>query len=138
MESEKQVQQEYSLYLKKTERQGLKKLLSSLVSQEKEHERQLKEVLDDPVIEQAFASSDDDIDPSRFEAKATFTIDMNYNDLLTLIIEREEKAHELYSFIASSTDYDEIKYYFENLASEEKKHRSWTVSRYELEMLSSF
>ena len=138
LKCEQRDQEEYSRYMKKTDRQGLKNLLSSLISQEKEHERQLREVLEDPVIEQAFTKSNQDVDESRFAPDTDFDEGMNYNDLLTLIMDREDKAVQLYQFIAAATDYDEIKYFFENLSSEEKKHKSWTVSRYELEMLSSF
>lgn len=137
-EIEKQDQDYYTRYIKKTERPGLKKLLSSLISQEKEHERQLSEVQQDPVIEEAFSNAPADVDAAKFQTEHQFSENMDYNDLLNLIIEREQKAADLYSFIASSTNYDEIRYFFENLAAEERKHKSWAVNRYELEMLSSF
>lgn len=135
---EKQDQEYYTRYIKTTERPGLKKLLSSLISQEKEHEKQLLEVQQDPIIGEVFSDAPADIDVAQFQTEHQFSEKMDYNDLLNLIIEREQKAADLYSFIASSTNYDEIRYFFENLAAEERKHKSWAVNRYELEMLSSF
>jgi rubrerythrin len=124
--------------MKATDRQGMKNLLGSLISQEREHEKQLGEVLEDPLTEEAFENAPGDIDSSQFASKTEFSKTMSYNDLLNMIIEKEEKSAELYSYIASLTDYDEIRYIFENLASEERKHKTWAVNRYELEMLSSF
>lgn len=136
-DAERKDQEHYSAYIKKTERQGLKNLLNSLISQENEHEKRLTEVLEDPLIEEAFIDAPPTTDISNFTTKKDFSDSMDYNDLLNLIIEKESKTAALYSFIASSTDYDEIRYFFENLAAEERKHKKWAVDRYELEMLSS-
>lgn len=132
---------DHSLYLecqKNTGKMGLKQLLASLASQEKEHAKKIQELLSsldtddifDKFNAQAFSMSD-------YMTNKKLDPTMNYNDLLTAIIEKEEKACALYSFLSTSTSASEVSFLFSTLAFEEQKHKSWAVDRYELEMLAS-
>ena len=131
-------QEQYSEFSKTTEKTGLKQLLGSLSEQEKGHAGKLRNLLETIDLDETFKEFNaDTFRMEDYVSGKIFNAKMNYNDLLTAIIDREEKAFQLYSFLSTCTRTAEVSFLFSTIAFEEQKHKSWAVDRYELEMLAS-
>ena len=132
-----EAQETYLSYAGKTERRGLQKLLMSMVDQEREHEKRLKELKSGAVLESVFPGiRKADIKINDYTVDTEFSPDMDYQDFLLLVIKREEKSYKLYQWFMSKTVNDEAKLIFKQLAGEEKKHKAWAQDRYDLEILT--
>lgn len=134
---EQEDQRVYGDYLKKTDAQGLRKLLLSLIDQENEHEKGISSILNEYDLSMVF----DGDGISKFSAddylpKSVFSADMNVNDFLNHVIDREETGVRFYSALAGLCGSDELRFTFNNFSFEEQKHKNWAVNRYELELLS--
>lgn len=128
----------YLKCMKQTDRIGLRQLLLSLASQEKEHAKKIEDLLSSVDPEEVFDKFDEEgFDPAAYAFVGTIEASMNYNDILMSIIDMEERTFRLYSLLAESTGLSEVSFLFSALAFEEQKHKSWAVDRYELEMLKS-
>ncbi len=64
------------------------------------------------------------------------TADMDYQDILAVAMKREERAHNLYSTLASNTDDAELKKVFEVLAQEEAGHKLALENEYDEHVLT--
>ncbi|MCD6122962.1 MAG: ferritin family protein [Spirochaetales bacterium] len=134
---ELEAQETYLSYAGKTERRGLRKLLMSMVDQEKEHEKRLKELKSGIVLESVFPAGDTaDIKISDYTVSTEYSPDMDYQDFLLLVIKKEDKSYRLYQSLMAKTVNDEAKLVFKQLADEEKKHKAWVQDRYDLEILT--
>ncbi|OFX75322.1 MAG: hypothetical protein A2X12_09235 [Bacteroidetes bacterium GWE2_29_8] len=51
------------------------------------------------------------------------TKDINYSDVLLLVMQKEKAAYKLYTVLANKATNDELKYIFTILAQEEAKHK---------------
>lgn len=132
-----EAQEAYLSYAGKTERRGLRKLLMSMVDQEKEHEKRLKELKSGTALGTVFQGiGTEDIKISDYTVDADFSPDMDYQDFLLLVIKREDKSYKLYQWFMTKTVNEEVKLLFKQLAEEEKKHKAWAQDRYDLEILS--
>ena len=136
---EKEDQELYKAYLEKVDKPGMQQLLNSLLDQEHEHERMLEEITESYSYDEIFKDPDRiPLDLERFSLRKQLSDDMNYNDILTHIIEREERGAGLYAALSKSAATEEVAVIFSNMGFEEQKHKNWAVDRYELEMLASF
>ena len=136
LERERESQEIYLDYARKTQRIGFRQLLLSMVDMEKEHENKLKELKEGK--DQSDLFSDSESVKARltdFIAQEEFSPDMDYGDFLVLIIKREEKAEKLYEELKSFAAETEVKELFSWLAEEERKHKAWAQDRYDLEVL---
>jgi rubrerythrin len=136
---EREDQALYKAYLQKVEKPGMQQLLHSLLDQEHEHERMLENITNSHSYDEVFRDAERvPVDLVRYTLSKELSDDMNYNDILTHIIEREERGAALYAELSKLAGNDEVTVLFSNMGFEEQKHKNWAVDRYELEMLASF
>jgi rubrerythrin len=139
IEVEKEQQRIYASRLKIETNIGMKQLLTSLIEQEKDHERRLTDLSEAAAPETLFDSRKlARFSLSSYSKTQKYSESLNVNDMLNLIIEEEEIASRLYSDISAMCRDDERGFVFTSLAFEENKHKNWAMDRYELEMLSGF
>ena len=137
IEKEREAQETYSTYAKTTEKSGFRRLLLSMVAQEKDHEKILLELKTGKSTEAALsAESSVDVKIADYLVDVEFSTDMSYQDFLILVMKREEKAVQLYQYLKEQSDSSDAKSLFERLADEEKKHKAWAQDRYDLEILT--
>lgn len=136
LEREKESQEIYLDYSRKTQRMGFRQLLLSMVDMEKEHEDKLQELKERKDQSALFRGSESvKARLTDFIAQEEFSPDMDYGDFLVLIIKREEKTEKLYEELESLAAGTEVKELFSWLADEERKHKAWAQDRYDLEIL---
>jgi len=136
LERERESQEVYLDYARKTQRMEFRKLLLFMVDMEKEHENKLKELKEGKDSSDLFRSSESvKARLTDFIAMEEFSPDMDYGDFLVLIVKREEKAEKLYEELESLAAHTEVKELFSWLAEEERKHKTWAQDRYDLEIL---
>ena len=136
---EQEDQELYKAYLEKVDKPGMQQLLHSLLDQEHEHERMLENIINSHSYDDIFKDSERvAIDLGRYSLRKLLSEDMNYNDILNHIIEREERGAALYAELSRHAGTEEVTVIFSNMGFEEQKHKNWAVDRYELEMLASF
>lgn len=136
LERERESQEIYLDYARKTQRMGFRQLLLSMVDMEKEHENKLKELKEGKGRSFLFDGTQSlKARFTDFMVQEEFSPDMDYGDFLVLIIKREEKALKLYEELESLVADTEVKELFSWLAEEEKKHKVWAQDRYDLEIL---
>ncbi len=139
IKKEQEQQKMFSSGLKNSANMGMKQLLSSILEQEKDHERRLGEALANADMDDLFHA--DGLARFSFvpyEPATSYKSDISTNDFLNLIIEYEEKTSKMYSDISELCTDDDTRFLFTSLAFEENKHKTWAVDRYELEMISGF
>jgi rubrerythrin len=135
IDRERQAQEIYYAFARKTERKSFAKLLLTMADMEKEHERRLAELKGRRAWASAFGT------PAReslaleepFKVIA-FSPDMNYGDFLVLVIRKEEEAEKLYLRLESLAAAAETRRLFRHLAGEERKHRDWAQERYDADV----
>ncbi len=137
IDREIEAQNTYLSYASSALGRGLRKLLLSMVDQEKDHEKTLRELKASSDLEDFFSSDTPiDIRISDYTVDTDFREDMSYQDFLLLVIKKEEKSYQLYKWLESRASDSEMKYLFNRLAEEEKKHKKWAQDRYDLEILT--
>ena len=137
IEKEIEAQNIYLTYAGRTSGKGLRKLLLTMVDQEKEHEKRLKELKESGDISHVLPDKKViDIKIGDYAVDVEFSEDMSYQDFLLLVIKREEKSLQLYKWLEGKTSDSDAKYLFSRLAEEEKKHKAWAQDRYDLEILT--
>ena len=136
LERERESQEIYLDYARKTERIGFRQLLLSMADMEKEHENKLKELKEEKGQSPLFDGTQSiEARLTDFMVQEEFSPDMDYGNFLLLIIKREEKAEKLYEELKSIAADTEVKELFSWLAEEERKHKAWVQDRYDLEVL---
>ncbi len=137
IEKEREAQATYLAYAKATERTGFRKLLLSMVGQEREHEKRLLALQSGGDLDVEFPGGKSlDIRISDYTVDVEFSPEMSYQDFLILVMKREQKAAELYEWLTSQGQNQEVRSIFERLTEEERKHKAWAQDRYDLEILS--
>ncbi|MFP4364309.1 MAG: ferritin family protein [Spirochaetia bacterium] len=126
----------YKKGIEKSEDEGLRHLLRSILDQEQDHEKMLKELKEDEDYYNAFAAVEDGaLYIDEHKESESFTEAMDYKQVLRLIIQRESGVVTFYTKLAQLSSDSDISFTFQKLADEEKKHQKWTQDRYDLEML---
>jgi len=136
LNNEKVVHDYIRVYSKKTETFGLKKLLSAIADQEKEHELQLQELLSASV-----GSGDSTNEPAEISMPRPFSEISMKNDnptpkeLLGYLLAYYEKTGLFYQSLAHYALNTEQQIGIKRLIDGENKLRQWTKDRYDLELL---
>jgi rubrerythrin len=137
MDQEEATIELYGGYLASTTNQGLKQLLRSIISQEKDHVKRLAELKkagDLSGLLEADGNLEVSVDAPPVPEEAAFgTPSARY---LSLVIERERLAAELYRTLGAKAANPELSFLFRRLSDEELKHKAMAQNRYELEELS--
>jgi len=138
VEQEEAAVELYSTYLARTENQGLKQLLRSLIGQEKEHTRRLQELKKAGNVERLFTAEGKlGIDGERYRGTSGPVSELSSAQFLSVVVEKEGVAAELYELMASRTTNRELALLFRRLGGEERKHQAMARNRFELESLGA-
>lgn len=116
-------------------RAGVRDMLLSLAKQEEGHKRRL-EAIDQASVAAADSAPVPDLRIADYTDNAEITPTMDYQDLLTVAMKREEKAQKLYSLLASNTREAGLKKLFEFLAREEARHKLALEKEYDEHVLT--
>ncbi len=137
IEREIEAQNTYLAYASSATGSELRKLLLSMVDQEKDHEKTLRELKESGDMKEIFSQENPiDIRIGDYTIDVEFRKDMSYQDFLLLVIKKEEKSYQLYKWLENRARDSDMKYLFNRLAEEEKKHKKWAQDRYDLEILT--
>lgn len=118
-------QEAYDAYVTASEmvnRPQVKGMLLGLAGQEKGHKEKLENI-DRERVSSTTVARVPDLKIADFMDDVTVTADMDYQDVLIVAMKREEKAHNLYTTLATNTDDPDLKQLFSFLAQEEAGHK---------------
>ncbi len=116
-------------------RVNVKEMLLDLARQEQMHKKRLESIDRERVADTAIVNVPD-LRIADFMDDITITADMDYQDILAVAMKREEKAHNLYTTLASNTDDAELRKVFELLAQEEAGHKLALEKEYDEHVLT--
>ncbi len=116
-------------------RVNVKEMLLGLARQEQMHKKKLESIDRERVADTAIVNVPD-LRIADFMDDVTITADMGYQDILTVAMKREEKAHNLYTTLASNTEDAELRKVFELLAQEEAGHKLALEKEYDEHVLT--
>jgi rubrerythrin len=116
-------------------RVNVKEMLLDLARQEQMHKKKLESIDRERVADAAIVNVPD-LRIADFMDDVTITADMGYQDILTVAMKREEKAHNLYTTLASNTEDAELRKVFELLAQEEAGHKLALEKEYDEHVLT--
>ena len=116
-------------------RANVKKMLLGMARQEQMHKEKLESIDRERVADTAIVNVPD-LRIADFMDDVTITADMDYQDILVVAMKREEKAHNLYTTLASNTKDAELRRVFELLAQEEAGHKLALEKEYDEHVLT--
>ncbi|MCK5596735.1 MAG: ferritin family protein [Candidatus Eisenbacteria sp.] len=116
-------------------RVNVKEMLLDLARQEQVHKKKLESIDRERVADAAIVNVPD-LRIADFMDDVTITADMGYQDILTVAMKREEKAHNLYTTLASNTEDAKLRKVFELLAQEEAGHKLALEKEYDEHVLT--
>jgi rubrerythrin len=116
-------------------RAHIKAMLLEFAAQEERHKQKLLGI-DMQKVESADIVKIPDLRIADFSDGIDITADMDYQDVLTVAMKREEAAHNLYTILASNTSEPGLSRLFELLAQEEAKHKLALEKEYDEHILS--
>jgi rubrerythrin len=124
----------YETLARKIEEASSKEAVLSMANEERKHEKILKSLTPKNM---RFAEPSDltDIRLSDFLADVEPSKDLSYQELLTIAIKREEKAHAFYANLESRAADDATRKIFALLRGEELKHKNKLEKEYEEHVL---
>ena len=110
-------------------------MLRGLAEQEVGHKRRLMSI-DLSGISDAHVRDIPDLRIAEYASDVDFAPTMDYQQVLTVAMKREETARNLYLHLASISDESELRELFEFLASEEAKHKLLLEKEYDENVLT--
>ena len=116
-------------------RVNVKEMLLDLARQEQMHKKKLESIDRERVADAAIVNVPD-LRIADFMDDVTITADMGYQDILTVAMKREDKAHNLNTTLASNTEDAELRKVFELLAQEEAGHKLALEKEYDEHVLT--
>ena len=116
-------------------RSNVRDMLMRMSKQEAGHATKLRGINREKV-ETAAITKVPDLKIADYSDNVNVTPDMSYQDVLTVAIKREQKAHNLYMTLASNTDDQGLKKLFQVLAQEEAKHKLDLETEYDEHILT--
>ena len=125
----------YMDWSKKIEDKALSKVFLELAGEEAKHKVYFQELKKGKAIKVPTTEKIADLKISDYIVDANVTTDMDYQDALTLAMQREKEAFRLYSGLAELVDDEEMKKTFTTLAEEEAKHKLRLEIMYDEEIL---
>ena len=134
-EKEKEAGVFYRDLASKAEAAGIKQLLEEIAAEEDKHYEILDTMTLDAFKDAEPAPAIEDIKLAKTMPELEAKPDMNFQDILTVAIKREEKAEQLYKHMAAMAGQDEQKQLLERLAAEELGHRNRLEKEYEDKVL---
>jgi len=131
---EEEAIQTYGNYAKKAKAPGLKKLLTELQGEEKNHKKLLQNITKEK-IETLKIKEVSDLKISDYLVEEPASAEMNFQDVLILAAKKEQKAVKLYSDLKKRVKKAELKKLFEFLVQQEKSHKLKLEEEYEKHVL---
>lgn len=129
----------YDVYFHVTTHMGLKKLLQSILQEEKDHVKKFDELLrDSSELGKRFASAPEGVfDYSVCDEPLAFDALVEYTAFLRMIIERERRLATVYELLSGLAYQESDRFLFRSLADDEKRHVAWAQDRLDLEVMLS-
>lgn len=116
-------------------RASVRDMLLGLAKQEMGHKRKLEQI-DRERVEDAAIAEVPDLKLSDYMDDVTVTPGMDYQDVLTVAIKREERSNNLYTTLASNTHDADLRHLFDFLAREEAAHKLALEKEYDEHILT--
>ncbi|MFH1501546.1 MAG: ferritin family protein [Candidatus Eisenbacteria bacterium] len=135
IEKEQEAVDAYTTASSIVKRAHVRAMLLEFAAQEERHKRKLQGI-DLETLDGAHIVKIPDLRISDYSDSVEITADMDYQDVLTVAMKREEGAHNLYTILASNTTESALKRVFEMLAQEEAKHKLALEKEYDEHVLS--
>ncbi len=135
IQSEQGAVDAYTMASKMVKRSNVREMLLEMAKQEEGHKIKLQNI-DRKEIASAEIRNVPDLKIADHTDTVEITPTMDYQDLLTVAMKREEKAHNLYMTLASNTDDPELQKLFKVLAQEEAKHKLALEKEYDDHVLT--
>ena len=135
IEKEQQAVDDYTAASKTVQRSSIRDMLLEFAAQEETHKRKLMGIDREAVAETSIVDIPD-LKIADYSDTVEVTPDMDYQDLLTVAMKREQKAHNLYATLASNSSEPGLKRLFEMLAQEEAKHKLALEKEYDEHVLT--
>jgi len=135
IDGEQEAVDAYTTASEMVSRVNVKEMLLDLAGQEQMHKKRLESIDRERVADTAIVNVPD-LRIADFMDDTTITADMDYQDILAVAMKREEKAHNLYTALASNTDDAELRKVFELLAREEAGHKLALEKEYDEHVLT--
>ena len=135
IEKEQQAVDDYTAASKTVTRSHIRDMLLEFAAQEEAHKQKLLSI-DRSAVEEASIVGIPDLKIADYSDNVELTPDMDYQDLLAVAMKREQKAHNLYSTLASNSSEPDLKQLFEMLAQEEAKHKLALEKEYDEHVLT--
>jgi len=125
----------YVMASRMVKRANVREMLEALARQEEGHKKKLLDVKAGgtgmPRVEKM-----SDLRIADYSDTTEVTADMDYQDVLIVAMKREQKAHNLYTILASNAKEAKLKELFENLANEESRHKLALEREYDEHVLT--
>jgi rubrerythrin len=137
IEREEEAYKAYGRMIEIVKTPGLRKLLSELQAEEKEHKRLLQNISKEK-IESLEIKNVEDMkisDPLQEEKPSE---NMNFQDLLILAAKKEQNAIDLYTSLGKKVKTGELKKLFDFLVQQEKSHKLRLEDEYEKHVLEGY
>ena len=135
IEKEQEAVDAYTTASSTVKRSHIKAMLLELAAQEERHKHKLQ-AIELERLESSHIADIPDLKIADYSDSVEITSDMDYQDVLSVAMKREEGAHNLYTILASNTTEPELKRLFELLAQEEAKHKLALEKEYDEHVLS--
>jgi rubrerythrin len=135
IDSEQEAVDAYTAASEVVKRKNVREMLLGLAQQERMHKKKLQSI-DRGRVSQASIVKIPDLKIADYMDEVTITADMGYQDILIVAMKREEKAHNLYTTLASNTDDAELANLFQLLAAEEAGHKLALEKEYDEHVLT--
>jgi len=135
IEKEQEAVDAYMTASRIVKRAHVSAMLLEFAAQERRHKEKLL-AIDLGGVSDADVPEIPDLKIADYADRAEVTEDMDYQDVLSVAMKREESAHNLYTMLASNTTDAGLRKLFELLASEEAKHKLALEKEYDEHVLS--
>ena len=138
LENEKTASEYFMAYNKTLEKPSLKQLFVSITDQELEHKKQLQELLERTLTQEAFADNIlASIEIKSFTEIISTEPNMPTTKILQLLMKYYAHTENIYKQLTLASLDSEIRLIFQKLAEGELKLKQWVQDRYDLETLSA-
>ncbi len=125
----------YTHALQMAEHSSSKKMFEELKEMEKSHKRML-EKMDAERVMGSEIEDVPDLKISDYLLDVEFSPDMNYQEILTLAMKREESSVKLYTHMKNKFGHPELRKLLNRLIQEEKKHKLRLEKEYDERILT--
>ncbi len=135
VEKEQEAVDAYTTASNIVRRAHIKSMLLEFAEQERRHKEKLL-AIDMSKVADSSVVNIPDLKIADYSDSIEITEDMDYQDVLSVAMKREESAHNLYEILASNTTEPVLSRLFELLAQEEAKHKLALEKEYDEHILS--